>query len=62
MSSCCVYSDGSCSPNPGKGGWSAIVEFKGRQIVLSGKEENTTNNRMELMGIYTQFQRLLITI
>ncbi len=43
-----VYTDGSCKGNPGPGGWGAILLFKNNRAILSGKELNTTNNRMEL--------------
>ena len=46
-----IYSDGSCSPNPGPGGWGAvIIPEKGRKRELSGKVGQTTNNRMELQA------------
>ncbi len=43
-----IYTDGSCEPNPGAGGWGALLLFKDRQVALSGAEADTTNNRMEL--------------
>ncbi len=43
-----LYTDGACSGNPGRGGWGAILVYQGREKVMSGFEENTTNNRMEL--------------
>ncbi len=44
-----IYSDGGCRPNPGPGGWGAVMLFPGRPPVeLSGHEDDTTNNRMEL--------------
>jgi len=44
-----IYSDGGCRPNPGPGGWGAVLLFTGRDPVeLSGHEKDTTNNRMEL--------------
>ena len=43
-----VYTDGSCKPNPGPGGWAALLRFSGREIVLSGNDPQTTNNQMEL--------------
>jgi ribonuclease HI len=45
-----MYTDGSCSPNPGPGGWAAILLFdKGnKEVELQGAEEFSTNNRMEL--------------
>lgn len=46
-----LYSDGSSLGNPGPGGYGTILEFNGKQKELSGGEENTTNNRMELKGV-----------
>jgi ribonuclease HI len=43
-----AYTDGSCSPNPGPGGWAYIYNQK---TFNSGAELNTTNNRMELKAI-----------
>ncbi|MGE5594862.1 MAG: ribonuclease HI [Hyphomicrobiales bacterium] len=48
-----IYCDGACSPNPGWGGWGAVLiapEHGGYRRELSGAEPNTTNNRMELTG------------
>ena len=43
-----IWTDGGCRPNPGPGGWGAILKFKGTTKELSGGEMETTNNRMEL--------------
>lgn len=44
-----VYTDGGCWPNPGPGGWAAIImEGKDRVAVLTGNDHQTTNNRMEV--------------
>ena len=43
-----LYSDGACSGNPGPGGWAAILRYEEHEKIISGNEENTTNNRMEL--------------
>ena len=44
-----IYTDGSCQGNPGgPGGWAAIIEQGGQKRELSGHEDNTTNNRMEV--------------
>ena len=43
-----IWTDGGCKPNPGPGGWGAILRCKGVEKVLSGGERETTNNRMEL--------------
>ena len=51
MKTVTVYTDGACSGNPGPGGWGAILEYKGTEKELSGGEDNTTNNRMELTAV-----------
>jgi ribonuclease HI len=43
-----IYTDGACSPNPGPGGWAALLRFKDQEKTLTGGERQTTNNRMEL--------------
>jgi ribonuclease HI len=43
-----IWTDGGCRPNPGPGGWAAILKYKGTIRELSGAEADTTNNRMEL--------------
>ena len=43
-----IWTDGGCKPNPGPGGWAAILVFKGVERELSGYDPATTNNRMEL--------------
>ena len=45
-----IYTDGACSGNPGKGGWAAIILDDSNQSSISGSENNTTNNRMELIA------------
>ena len=45
-----IYTDGACRGNPGIGGWGALLKCNGKQKTLYGGAENTTNNRMELMG------------
>lgn len=45
-----IFSDGSSRGNPGPGGWGAIVLFDGKVVELGGRENHTTNNRMELKG------------
>lgn len=43
-----LYTDGACSPNPGPGGWAALIIMDGKQTTLTGSDPQTTNNRMEL--------------
>ena len=45
-----IYTDGACSGNPGKGGWAAIILDGKNQLSISGSENKTTNNRMELIA------------
>ena len=45
-----IYSDGACSGNPGPGGWGTILVYQGKEKELSAGEEQTTNNRMELLA------------
>ncbi len=43
-----AWTDGGCKPNPGPGGWAAILRWQGHEKELFGAEPETTNNRMEL--------------
>ena len=43
-----IFSDGSCLGNPGPGGWGVLLRWRGHEKELSGAEQETTNNRMEL--------------
>lgn len=45
-----IYTDGACRGNPGPGGWAAILRYGNAEKELSGREDHTTNNRMELMA------------
>ena len=46
-----IYTDGACLGNPDPGGWGAVIIDKNEnQKNVSGKEKDTTNNRMELMA------------
>jgi len=43
-----IYTDGACDPNPGRGGWAALIITANRKMEISGREDESTNNRMEL--------------
>ena len=58
MKTVTLYTDGACSGNPGPGGWGAILEYMGHEKELSGGEENTTNNRMELTAVIRGLEAL----
>lgn len=53
-----IYTDGACSGNPGPGGWGAVLDYNGHTKELSGGEENTTNNRMELTAAIKALEAL----
>jgi len=58
-----IYTDGACEPNPGPGGWAAILLYTdsvGRvhRREISGNEEESTNNRMEIMGVLEALRAL----
>lgn len=53
-----IFTDGACSGNPGPGGWGAILKYGGKVKELSGGEENTTNNRMELTAAIKALEAL----
>ena len=46
-----LYTDGACSGNPGPGGYGAILIYKGIEKEISGGQNNTTNNKMEIMAV-----------
>ena len=61
-----IYSDGACAGNPGPGGFGWLIRylaydqgsFHERIIEGSGAFENTTNNRMEMIGALEGLLRL----
>jgi ribonuclease HI len=53
-----IYTDGACSGNPGPGGWGVWLRYGGHEKELYGGEEQTTNNRMELMAAIRALESL----
>ena len=51
MDSIVIYTDGGCSGNPGPGGWAFVYHDGAEELVGSGGEAATTNNRMELRAV-----------
>ena len=46
-----IFTDGACSGNPGPGGWAALFALPTGNKIISGCEEETTNNKMELLAV-----------
>ena len=53
-----IYTDGACSGNPGPGGWGVVLRYGEREKELSGGEDQTTNNRMELTAVIKGLEAL----
>jgi ribonuclease HI len=53
-----IYTDGGASPNPGPGGWGAILKWANHEKELKGGELHTTNNQMELMAAISALEAL----
>ena len=54
-----IFTDGSCQPNPGPGGWGCVLVKDGKVVSQRyGKDPDTTNNRMELTGIINGLELL----
>lgn len=45
-----IYTDGGCEPNPGVGGWGAIMICGSHRKEMYGGHPDSTNNRMEMTG------------
>ncbi len=52
-----IYTDGACLGNPGPGGWAAVLVRPGGVTEIGGREERTTNNRMELRAAIEGLRR-----
>lgn len=55
---CDIFTDGACSGNPGPGGWGAVIVVQGQEIDFCGGEQQTTNNRMEMMAAIKSLEQL----
>ncbi len=51
-----LWTDGACSGNPGPGGWGFVLVARrtdgtvAKRLVGHGREQHTTNSRMEMMA------------
>jgi ribonuclease HI len=53
-----IFTDGGCAPNPGRGGYAAILSCEGRQKEISGGFLETTNNRCEIFAAIAGLEAL----
>ncbi len=53
-----IYTDGGCAPNPGPGGWGALIVFGEHEKELCGGAAASTNNQMELTAAISALSAL----
>lgn len=53
-----IYTDGGSKPNPGPGGWAALLMYEGHEKAISGGDPKTTNNQMELTAAIMALEAL----
>ena len=53
-----IFTDGACSGNPGPGGWGVLMRYDGHEREIVGGEQDTTNNRMEMMAAIQALEAL----
>ena len=53
-----IYTDGGCAPNPGPGGWGALIVFGEHEKELCGGAPASTNNQMELTAAISALSAL----
>ena len=55
-----IYTDGGCTGNPGPGGWAAVILEDGEDPrEMSGGDDATTNNRMELTAVINALKSVI---
>lgn len=55
-----IYTDGSCSGNPGRGGFGIVMKFNDKEKEISEGFRKTTNNRMELLAVIVALEKITI--
>ncbi len=53
-----VFTDGSCHTQKCIGAWASIIFVDGQKIILSGKVEDTTHNRMEILAVIKAIEHI----
>jgi ribonuclease HI len=52
-----IYTDGGCFGNPGPGAWAFVIICGSSVIKSSGCDNETTNNKMELMAVIKALEK-----
>lgn len=53
-----IHTDGACKGNPGPGGWGAVIEVGNERLYIGGREDSTTNNKMELTAAVKALRKI----
>jgi ribonuclease HI len=53
-----IFTDGASRGNPGPGGWGAIIDLGEEIVEIGGRNDRTTNNRMELSAVVESLENL----
>ena len=53
-----IHTDGACSGNPGPGGFAAILVYGSKEKIITGGDDDTTNNRMEIAAVIAGLKAL----
>lgn len=53
-----IFTDGSCHTQKCIGAWAAVILIKEQKIILSGKENDTTHNRMEIIAVINSIKHI----
>jgi ribonuclease HI len=53
-----IYTDGGAQPNPGDGGWAALLIYGDHERAISGGASGVTNNQMELTAAIRALEAL----
>jgi ribonuclease HI len=54
-----IFTDGSCHTQERFGAWAAVILIDGKEVVLSGKQPDTTHNRMEIVAVINSLRYVL---
>lgn len=53
-----IFTDGASRGNPGPGGYGSIIVYHDTVLEIGGREDLTTNNRMELLAVISALEKI----